>query len=63
MRCSRYLIWGTEWKSYCKEETAASVIETANKFNIGAKIIGRTEKAESPENKVIIKYKGGTYEY
>ena len=55
---------GHRMEVYCKEETAASVIETAKKFNIDAKVIGRTEKSREPgKNKVIIKYKGGTYEY
>lgn len=55
---------GNRLEIYCKRETAESVINTAKKFNIEAKIIGRVEKNDKGgSNKVLVKYKGETYEF
>lgn len=52
---------GHRLEIYTDEATAASIIEIAKGFNLGAQVIGRVEAADS--NELIIKDDKGTYRY
>ncbi|KXB06472.1 hypothetical protein AKJ53_00290 [candidate division MSBL1 archaeon SCGC-AAA382F02] len=53
---------GTGFEIMIKEDYAEDVLKIAEKFNLGAKIIGRCEKSEE-ENKVTINSKFGEFNY
>ena len=52
---------GHRMEFYVNESVAASIIEISKSFNIDAKIIGRVEA--SPEKKVTVSSKHGSFEY
>jgi len=54
---------GHRLEIYCDNADAKQIINSAEKFGIDAKIIGRVEKSDEIENKVIIKDKGKEFIY
>lgn len=54
---------GHRMELYVSPETAERVIATAEKYRIGAKIVGHVEKSEDGSNHVTIKTNGNTFEY
>ncbi len=54
---------GHRMELYVSPETAEKVIAAAEKYRVGAKIVGRVEKSEDGSNHVTIKTNGNTFEY
>jgi len=54
---------GQRLEIYTTKKGAQTVIDVAKKFGIDAQVIGYVEQSFTPENNVIIKYKGETYVY
>lgn len=52
---------GHRFEFYVKQDMAETIINTAEKFNLEARIVGRVEKAET--NRLSITHKNQTYEY
>ena len=54
---------GHRMEIYCSETDAKFMIETAAKYGVEAKIVGRAEKSVDEFNHVTIKANGKVFEY